>query len=279
MKTEDNITSSSSSCCHHQILYYAMVKSCTIDFINHTNKGVKYSVVKHQLHACSNISNAIPQKGRGKKHRIGQKKMKSAICIVSHRVRDISQLDSKCYVYKEWERSATNAISPEETVPIENINEYTIHNSIEEQDLVVQDTEGKLIVAKLSRWKARCMGGNKKWRQVRNLMEAVVKHKPNVKCGDRNGGKYSHYKCFGFRKDPLKSGVLGQYTFKPKTPTEIERRIGRDISVLVQNMESASMLLVGGMNEHTNFKKLENCWKFHQLQAQRREYQHSLVLE
>ena len=109
-----------------------MVKSCAIDFINHKNKGVKYSVVKHQLHARSNISNAIPQKGRGKKNQIGQKKMKCALCIVSHRVRDISQSDSKCYVYKEWERSAANAITPEETVLIENINEYTIQSSKEE---------------------------------------------------------------------------------------------------------------------------------------------------
>ena len=62
--------------------------------------------------------------------------------------------------------SSANLITPEETAHVENINEYTIHNSIEEQDLVVQDTEGKLIVAKLSRWKTRCMGGSKKWRQV-----------------------------------------------------------------------------------------------------------------
>ena len=67
-------------------------------------------------------------------------------------------------------------ITPEETVLVENINEYTIHNSAEERDLVVKDPEGELIVAKLSRRKARCMGGNKKWRQVRNLMEAFVKH-------------------------------------------------------------------------------------------------------
>jgi hypothetical protein len=49
---------------------------------------------------------------------------------------------------------------------------------------------------------------------------------------------------------------LGQYTFKPKTLTEIERRIGSDISLLVQNMESASMGLVGGMNEYTRFQKV-----------------------
>jgi hypothetical protein len=86
-------------------------------------------------------------------------------------------------------------------------------------------------------------------------MEAIVKHKPNVKHSDRNGGKHSHYKCFGFRKGHLKSGVLGQYTFKQMKPTENERTIGREISVLVQNMESASMGLVGGMNEYTRFQK------------------------
>ena len=74
--------------------------------------------------------------------------------VLFRTARDISQPDSKCYVYKEWERSATNAITPEETVLVENINEYTIHNSTEERDLVVQDTEGELIVAKLSRRKS-----------------------------------------------------------------------------------------------------------------------------
>ena len=87
--------------------------------------------------------------------------MKHAICLVLYCVRDISQLDSKCYVYKDWECSATNVITPEETVLVENINEYTIHNSTKERDLVVKDPEDELIVAKLSRWKARCMGGKK----------------------------------------------------------------------------------------------------------------------
>ena len=67
----------------------AMVKLGTIDFINHKNKGVKYSAVKHQLHAHSIVSNAIPRKGKGKKNWIRQKKMKYVIHIVSHRVRDI----------------------------------------------------------------------------------------------------------------------------------------------------------------------------------------------
>lgn len=79
-----------------------MVKLCTIDFISHKNAGVKYSLVKHQLHAHSNITSAIPRKGRGKKYQIRQKKMKHVIYTVSNHVRDISKLDSKCYIYKEW---------------------------------------------------------------------------------------------------------------------------------------------------------------------------------
>ena len=68
--------------------------------------------------------------------------MKRAICIILHHVREISQLDSKCYVYKEWVRSETNAVIPEETVLVENINEYPIPNT-EEQDLVVEDSACK----------------------------------------------------------------------------------------------------------------------------------------
>ena len=57
--------------------------------------------------------------------------------------------------------SSANVITPEETALFKNIHEYIIHSSTEEQDLVIHDTEGKLIVAKLSRLKARYRSGNK----------------------------------------------------------------------------------------------------------------------
>ena len=45
---------------------------------------------------------------------------------------------------------------------VKNINEYPIHNSTEEGDLVVQETDGEFIVAKLSRQKASA------WMEIKN---------------------------------------------------------------------------------------------------------------
>ena len=85
--------------------------------------------------------------------------MKQTNFIVSYRKRIIPLLESKIYVYKNWDQNS-NVGLPEQNAVLENIDDYSIHKSTVHRDLVVRDEEGELIVAKLSRRKAQCMGGN-----------------------------------------------------------------------------------------------------------------------
>ena len=50
-----------------------------------------------------------------------------------------------------------------------------------------------------------------------------------------HNGIIKHYVCFGYRKDPKSSGVLGQYGFKTLVPNII------GVSELAETMESTAM--------------------------------------
>lgn len=104
--------------------------------------------------------------------------------IIMDSVREIRPSDSKVYVYKKWNHD-WKPVQPQGNYVFENIDDYIIYDSDLNSDLVVRDNDGELIVAKLSRRKAQCMCGSKSWRQVRNLMNDILKTKPNVKRGKK----------------------------------------------------------------------------------------------
>jgi hypothetical protein len=82
-------------------------------------------------------------------------------------VREIFHFQNQYRCCSTW----TNAL-------LETINDYSIHDSTDDRDLAVRDIEGELIVAKLSRPKAQCLYGNKKWWQE-------SKHKPSMEHGEK----------------------------------------------------------------------------------------------
>jgi hypothetical protein len=53
----------------------------------------------------------------------------------------------------------------------------------------------------------------------------IVRAKPDVQQGSMHNGNIKHYVCFGYRKHPKSSGVLGQYAFKTNVPNNIARNI------------------------------------------------------
>ncbi len=64
-------------------------------------------------------------------------------------VRGIRPSDSKVYVYKNWNHD-WNLVQPQGKYIFENIDDYIIHDSEINSDLVVRDSDSELIVAKVS---------------------------------------------------------------------------------------------------------------------------------
>jgi hypothetical protein len=86
-----------------------------------------------------------------------------------------------------------------------------------------------------------------------------MRTKPNVRRGDKNSGICKKHVNFGFRKEPLSSGKLGTYVFKPNVPDEIQESIEEEVSELACDMESAAThFITDREEEYTTFRKVQD---------------------
>jgi hypothetical protein len=172
--------------------------------------------------------------------------------------RDILSTD-KLYVFKKWKEDMSLP-PPEDGATVEDIQEYVELDSFQVQDLIVNDNKGNLVVAKVSRRKALPHGAKEdgKANQLRKTMKLVMKTKPTVSRGEKTSGIFEKYVNFGFRKEPLKSGELGVYAFKPNVSQEVKDYLQEEISMLALVMEKqASHFVKERREEYATFRKIQ----------------------
>ncbi len=173
-----------------------------------------------------------------------------------------SEFPKNLFCYQEWSGTDGTPVAPIESGTVEDISGYVDLDSSYAADLIVVDEcDGTFVVAKMSRQKSSQMGGKKFWKETRTSMTEVIKSKPDIHRGDKNGGHNSRYTCFGHRKEQKKSGELGEYTFKSNTSAGEAEQINCKIDKLVGKMELVGSNLTSQMPEHKHFveckKKLD----------------------
>lgn len=138
----------------------------------------------------------------------------------------------------------------------------TLDNPSQVQHAIARDaSNGTFIVAKISPRQARHLAGknNHQWTTLRTVSKLITDNKPNITRGQRNSGYTNHYSCFGWRKDQLRSGYLGEYSFNASTPSCTKQKINCAISNLVQRMEAAAGCLINKTEEKRTFLSVKEA--------------------
>ena len=165
------------------------------------------------------------------------------------------------YVYNDWGTEVKGFTTPI-GIKFESIDRdgyRIIDNETDINNLIVtDDSTGKFIVGKCSRRQCESMGKIYTfWRSVRTLMKEVIKYKPNVGRGTSRSGMNDSYKCFGYRKNPLKSGEINLYSYKPHTKGEYAKSIEKDINQLAGEMERVASYLATQLPEYEMFHEVK----------------------
>jgi len=167
---------------------------------------------------------------------------------------------SKIYVYNQWYDDQDITPPEKNTFELHNVRGYTIVDSEETNDLVVTDGDnGSFIAAKLSKRRCQSELNNKNgyMKKLRKCLPRILKSKPNVQRGKKNGGTSTHYACFGHRKDPLQSGVTGEYSFNSNVNETEQAQHLTTIVDLVERIERAAMPIINQLPEYKPFKETQ----------------------
>lgn len=157
------------------------------------------------------------------------------------------------YLYCDWDSRGTLPNPPVEGGLIISMKNYVIHDTIGDlDDLNIHDQlDGQLIVGKVSKRKKQ--NYTKKQKQTRQLLNAIPSASPNQKRGKKTNGVNSNYCFLGFRKEPLTSGKLGEYSFKTNCSDHNREIIKEGVSMLVGEMEEMGHTLIHRLKEHQHF--------------------------
>ena len=94
------------------------------------------------------------------------------------------------------------------------------------------------------------------WNSVRKLMKDARKAKPHIARGEDCYGMSNRYICFGQRKEP-KSKKVGEYSFLPQVPSNVQDQFTKGIQELVSKMESIGQRVIRGLPDTALFKKIK----------------------
>lgn len=165
--------------------------------------------------------------------------------------------DKKIYCHYTWhEDITTKARAPEDNCSLENVATYYQHDSSDKFDLHVVDEDGSLVVSKLNRNAAIRVLSNGERRVLRRIMKKACAVKPDVKRGKKNGGVSDRYVCFGFRKDPKLSGVIGEYAFKSSVDSIMAETLKDHVSTYVSKLEGGARRLITSHPDFHWFQEL-----------------------
>ena len=172
-----------------------------------------------------------------------------------------SSLLKGIYVYNDWGTEVKGFTRPID-IKFESIKRdgyKIIANETDINSLIATDElSGKFIVGKCSRRQCETMGKiHKFWRNKRTLMKNVIKYKPNVGRGTSRSGMNDSYKCFGYRKNPLKSGEINLYSYKPRTKEDYAQSLENDINQLAGEMERVASYLATQLPEYEMFHEVK----------------------
>ena len=119
---------------------------------------------------------------------------------------------------------------------------------------------GTFICGKLSRHQAFDVGtSNGLWAECRENLPGLLSAKPNVVRGKQRYGLNESYKCFGYRKDPLGTGV-GVYSFSPKISDETRETKERFVENLLNRMETVGSRLVKLIPNGSEYKVVQESF-------------------
>ena len=165
------------------------------------------------------------------------------------------------YCYHPWEESnSKKGISPPSNkgVLIDTSNYTVIDATTQKGIMLIDDKSGQFIVGKLTRSVSKQgMGGKRKYEKYRDTIKLLQKHKPNVQRGQMNCGVQTEYKLFGNRKDPLQSGVIGEYAFNPGTPDDIVQLVDDGVRDIVRCMEASAKRITQRLVETIHFRNVQ----------------------
>ena len=240
--------------------------SIPVNFSEVKSNGRKYKKVQEKLdsvvttlpkrHAIVTKNNRHHKRSSSRRRKNKPSTKSSLSIMLASQVSASVTPEVKLFLYKNWDGD-NKPDPPVNRAKVHNIDDYIIVDNIGSifEDIIVLDrSSNEFIVGKSSVRKSQSIGGKAKSNDLRKLMKRILAEKPNVHRGDKNSGENSHYSCFGYRKDPLASGKLGEYSYKQGTTDVAEKEISDKISELVQKMEEVGGTLTSQLPEHRNYE-------------------------
>ena len=209
--------------------------------------------LKQESKLTYGISRQYSSKDRVEKNNMTTKKVVKVEEIVLSKNTDL-------YCYHPWESNSTKGISPPSNkgLLIDTSNYTVIDASTQKGIMLIDDKSGQFIAGKLTRSVSKQgLGGKRKYKEYRDTIKLLQKHKPNVQRGQMNCGVQSDYKLFGNRKDPLQSGVIGEYAFNPRTPGDIVQQVDDGVRDIVLGMESSAKKITQRLVETIHFRNVQ----------------------
>ena len=125
-------------------------------------------------------------------------------------------------------------------------------------DVVVLNEKDEFVVAKISKGHTQSISklDRFRWKSIRECLPKLLSSKPDITRGQKRGGVSSVYACFGFRKDPVSSGKIGQYAYKQNASPETRAEMDSDVNDLTINMENVGGCFLKRMPETHQFAAL-----------------------
>ncbi len=177
------------------------------------------------------------------------------------------------FFHTDWKDSDAQRLASKFSIPTKKVidfKEYTIYDNTPAGNqgidsirhlILVDNSTNDFIIGKVARRQCEeCMGGNKGWDKVREILKKMLKVKPNVGRGVSNGSVNEAYKIFGYRKDPLSSRI-GEYTFKKGVDVELQEDLIEGIAKLCFDLETASSRIGNGLVESREYKEVKDFTK------------------
>lgn len=214
---------------------------------------------KHSV-GTGKITPSNIRSGQGK-NRTRRGRGRKAVPYECRRVQSIGcpNMEESVYCYTNWgDDQCDPPQSPEDDgIPICIDDGWEeIDNNGDVSDIVILNEKGEFVLAKISKAHSQSISDLKRrhWRSIRERLPGLLRGKPNILRGQKRGGISSLYACFGFRKDPLSSGKVGEYAYKQSASQATRAELDELVNRLTHNLEKIGGFFLKKMPETNEFK-------------------------
>jgi len=221
-------------------------------------KSKRYSQIQSKLLPTSTKVNVFNNKGGVRRDERHHRRPKRTTEHKTFEQMEVIDLDKNIdfYSYVSWDGDIEQPIAPTHNGKLINVDDYVELKATKDKlNVVATDKVGSFIVAKMSRDNARSdLRGKEGFNVIRDATDLIDQNKPDIKRGEARGGYHSTYKMEGYRKDPLKSGVLGRYAFKPGTKDSVKQQSYDGAVTIVNKLEKCGKRVTKFLNETKHFR-------------------------